>query len=284
MEVKKIISNQQRKLSKIIEQNLSFGYSKIQKLIRSKNIKVNGKRVSKDENLFEGDVVEIYYQTTIPNIIYEDKDIIVVFKPRQIETVSDVKDDYLKVLEKYKNEKLFAVHRLDRNTEGLVIFAKNISAKQSLDEAFKNRAIHKHYLAWVVGVPKKQKDNLIAYLKKDEKKSFVYVSDKQQSGYDEIKTNYQVIKTNEETSILDVELLTGKTHQIRAHLAHIGHAIIGDEKYGLMDINKKYKKRFQCLCAYKIIFEFSDKNYLSHLNSKIVEIDKNNIDFFKNIT
>ena len=283
MEIKKIICDKEKKLSKFLEQNLSASYSQIQKLIRNKNIKINGIRISSETNLVVGDVVEIYLSSPKINIAYEDDDIVVAVKPRQIETVSETGESFFGNLKKDRKE-LYAVHRLDRNTEGLVVFAKNKEAKQSLDEAFKQRTLHKFYLAWVVGEPKNKKDNLVAYLKKDENKSIVEISSLPKSGFEKIKTNYNLVWSNGETSILEVELLTGKTHQIRGHLAHIGYPIIGDEKYGDSKINKMFKKKFQCLCSYKIIFEFNSKNYLSHLNSKIIEIDRQNIDFCKNIT
>ena len=281
MELKKIICEKEKRLSKLIEQNVSINFSKVQKLIREKNVKVNGKRTGDDVLVEAGSVVEIYLPETKVNIIYEDQDVIVVFKPRKIETVTETGESLLSLVSKQKNSELFAVHRLDRNTEGLVVFAKNLDAKNALDEAFKNRTIHKFYLALVAGVPTSKEEKLVAYLKKDEQRSLVYITDKKQEGFDEIKTNYKVIKENENSSVLEVELLTGKTHQIRAHLAHIGFPIIGDEKYGNAKVNKAFSKRFQCLCAYKLIFDFPPENYLAHLSSKIIEIDKNNIDFYK---
>ena len=282
MELKKITADKEKRLSKLIEQNVSINFSKVQKLIREKNVKVNGKRTGEDVLIHSGDLVEVYLPETKLNIFYEDGDIIVVFKPRKIETINESGDSLLDALEKQKNTKLFAVHRLDRNTEGLVVFAKNMEAKNSLDEAFKNRTIHKYYLALVAGVPATKQDDLVAYLKKDEANSLVTVSDKKGDGFEEIKTNYKVIKENENSAVLEVELLTGKTHQIRAHLAHIGYPIIGDEKYGNSKLNKQFSKRFQCLCAYKLVFDFEPGNYLAQLSLKIIEIDKNNIDFFKN--
>lgn len=282
MEIKKIICEKEKRLSKLIDEKLNIGFGQIQKLIRNKNIKINGKRISQDVTVNQNDEIEIFVKEFQPKIYFEDDDIIVVFKPRQIETVSENENDLLSEMIKYKNQKLYAVHRLDRNTEGLVVFAKNEDAKNSLDEAFKNRTIHKFYYSWVVGVPEKKQDELVAYLKKDEKKSMVTVSDKKENGFDEIKTNYRVVKENRETALLEVELLTGKTHQIRAHLAHIGYPIIGDEKYGNTKINKKYNKKFQCLCAYKLIFEFMPENYLSHLNTKVIEISLNDIGFCGN--
>lgn len=284
MEIKKIICEKEKRLSKLIDEKLNIGFGQIQKLIRNKNIKINGKRISQDLTVDAGSVVEIYLKSFEPKIYFEDEDIVVVFKPRQIETVSEDENDLKSEMTKFYKKEVFAVHRLDRNTEGLVVFAKNENAKNALDEAFKNRTIHKFYYAWVVGVPEKKQDNLVAFLKKDEKKSLVSVSDKKQDGYDEIKTNYRVVKFDEKTSLLEVELLTGKTHQIRAHLSHIGYPIIGDEKYGNQKVNKEYKKKYQSLCAYKLIFDFDSKNYLAHLNSKIIEIDSNDIGFCKNFT
>ena len=108
------------------------------------------------------------------------------------------------------------------------------------------------------------------------------MSDKKLSGYEEIKTNYKKVSSDGGFSVLEVELVTGKTHQIRAHLSHIGYPILGDEKYGNDEINKKYKKKYQCLCAYKLKFNFDKNDYLSYMNGVVIELQKDKIEFLKN--
>lgn len=279
MILKKIECNDNQKLSKLMSDKLGISFAGIQKLIRNKDVKINGRRVAKDLNLAKGDNVEVYLSELNLKIFYEDDDIIIVNKPRRIETVSDDGEDLKRLLSRQIKTELFAVHRLDRNTEGLVIFAKNLEAKTALDEAIKNKTIEKFYLAKVVGIPEKKEDKLKAYLKKDQEKSLVYIRDNPENGYVEIKTNYRVIDVIDDCSILEIQLLTGKTHQIRAHLSHIGFPILGDEKYGNSIINKKHNKKFQCLCAYKYVLNFDKAGYLSRLNGVIVELDKKDIRF-----
>ena len=171
-------------------------------------------------------------------------------------------------------------HRLDRNTSGLIIFSKSDEVNNILMEKFKNHEIEKRYLAKVIGIPIKKKDTLVHYLFKDNKKSIVYISDKPKTGYRKIITSYKVLNSNkkENTSILDINLETGRTHQIRAHLAFIGHPIIGDGKYGNNQINKKFNQKTQLLCSYYIKFNFnSDAGVLNYLNRKEVKLD--NISF-----
>lgn len=282
MEVKKIINPKTQRLSKLLGLELGLVFGDVQKIIRKKDVKIQGKRVSKDIDVEQGEVVEVYFKQEKQKIFFETEDVVVCFKPRGVETVSDTKDDFKSRVEKDLNREIFAVHRLDRNTEGLVIFAKNVQAKNSLDRAIKLRKLQKFYLAKVVGRAIKDQEKLTAYLKKDSVNSLVYISDLKQDGYEKIQTNYKVLERNEGFSILEVELVTGKTHQIRAHLSHIGYPILGDEKYGNNVINKKYGKKYQCLVAYKLIFHFDKNDYLFGLNGKAIEVDKNEINFYKN--
>lgn len=273
------------KLSQAINRfypDLSYGI--VSKIIKQKDVKVNGKRVSVDLILSVGDEVVFFCKSEIEKkieLLYSDDNILIAIKPKNIETVADVGTSLLTKLEFQTNQKLFPVHRLDRNTEGLVIFAKKEQAKQSLDRALKNRTLEKYYIAWVFGTFKNQQNNLVAYLKKNSEKSEVYISDFPADGYQKIQTNYKLIKEYENSSIVEVELVTGKTHQIRAHFAHIGHFLIGDEKYGDVSVNKIFEKRTQCLVAYKIIFHFDTNDFLFYLNGKVFEIKKENIEFFK---
>lgn len=283
MIIKQIYNKKSRRVSKVLSEELGLGFNQIQRILRNKDIKISGKRISKDIEVDAGLLLEVYLEETKIKVIYEDENIVVVFKPRNLETVKENSDhdDLLSILTKQIGVLLYAVHRLDRNTEGLVIFAKNETAKFSFDNAIKNRNIEKYYLAKVVGKPNLSEEHLIAFLKKDEKNSKVYISSTQEKGYEIIKTNYKLISTNGEFSILEIELLTGRTHQIRAHLSFIGLPILGDEKYGNSEENKKQNKKYQCLCAYKLIFHFDDNDdYLHYLNGKSIVLDKNEIEFY----
>ena len=165
-------------------------------------------------------------------------------------------------------------HRLDRNTNGLVLFAKNEASLEILLKKFKNHEIQKKYLALVYGKPKNKKARLEAYLFKDNKKSLVYISDEFKTGYQKIITSYTVINEFENnSSLLEVEIETGRTHQIRAHLAHIGYPIIGDGKYGINSVNKEFGFKYQQLTANQLTFNFkTDSGILNYLNGKTFKL------------
>ena len=260
--------------------NQSFFY----KALRQKDIKVNGKRVKENILINENDVIEIYISDEILygnqnlEIVYEDENILAINKEQGI-SVTDEADSKVLTLTKLVKEKfgnnLEPCHRLDRNTKGIVLFAKNEKALKILLEKFKNYEIEKHYLAKVYGIPKEKHKILKDYLFKDAKKNQVYISNIKKQGYQEIITEYTVLEENknENTSILDINLHTGRTHQIRAHLAYIGYPIIGDGKYGSNKINKKFNENKQNLISYKLIFKFTEASgILEYLNKKEISI------------
>lgn len=247
------------------------------KTLRKKDFRVNDNRISENIILNTGDEIKVFISdellennVSLPTI-YEDDNILVIDKTTSIEVVGD--NSVTSILEK-KYPYIKPCHRLDRNTTGLVLFAKNEESLNILLDKFKNHEIEKHYRATIYGIPKVKKAKLEAFLFKDSKKSLVYISDKPKKGYQKIITSYEVIKEDKKQniSVLDVKLETGKTHQIRAHLAYIGFPIIGDGKYGKNEINKKFNKKTQLLESYSLKFNFSSpSSILSYLNGKIIE-------------
>jgi 23S rRNA pseudouridine955/2504/2580 synthase len=166
-------------------------------------------------------------------------------------------------------------HRLDRNTGGLVIIAKNRESHDVLLQKIEDREIRKYYKCLVKGRMEKHEAQLKAYLWKDARKSRVFVSSQKSKGSLEIITAYKVLEYDPEidVSMLEVELITGRTHQIRAHLAFIGHPIIGDGKYGSNAINRTFGLKKQALWAYKINFNFKGKSCLDYLNGKVISAE-----------
>lgn len=267
-----------KKLNKFLQDNIPIlSTNLLYKTLRKKDIKVNGKRINDNITIYENDEVLVYIADKFLtsnidlNIFYEDENIIIINKPAGIEVIG--KDSLEEVIhKKYTNCGYLPMpcHRLDRNTKGLVVFAKNQAALTILLEKFKHHEVEKHYLALVYGNPRKPAEKLTAYLFKDSKKSLVYISDEQKKGYSKIITSYSVIeKYPNGTCLLDVEIETGRTHQIRAHLSHIGLPIVGDGKYGDYEINKKLGFKTQQLTSYILRFNFqSDSGILNYLNGK----------------
>ena len=251
------------------------------KALRQKDIKIDGVRTNKDCTIYTGNKIQVYIADNLlsPNIeldiVYEDSNILIINKPTNLEVTGP--DSLTSIVHSiYKNSDFLPMpcHRLDRNTNGLVLFAKNKASLEILLKKFKNHEIQKKYLALVYGKPKNKKARLEAYLFKDNKKSLVYISDEFKTGYQKIITSYTVINEFENnSSLLEVEIETGRTHQIRAHLAHIGYHIIGDGKYGINSVNKEFGFKYQQLTANQLTFNFkTDSGILNYINEKTFKL------------
>ena len=280
-----------------------------QKYIRLKRIKLGGKRVDRDTRLNTGDVLQLYindeffdkprednaYLTVATpklNIVYEDDHILLVDKRPGLavhphdgaeygRTLIDHIQAYLYQKKEWRprEENAFTpalCNRIDRNTGGIVIAAKTAEALRVMNQKIKDRELDKRYLAIVEGTPKPRDGSLKGYLFKDAKKTRVFVTDTPQTGSKSCQTNYKTIVSKNGLSLVECELITGRTHQIRAQFAHAGHPLLGDGKYGKLD--KRFDRNYQALYSYKLTFTFStEAGSLEHLNGKSFQVDQ--VDF-----
>ncbi len=267
-------ANKKIRLLKFLSQNLpSYRYADFVFALQKKDILVNSIRVKNDDYIGDGDVIEIYLKDAVfsVKVEYEDSNVIIFNKPKKIEVCDgdyNIKDEYKKI----ENKDIFPIHRLDAGTSGLVVFAKNKNAEKILIDAFKKHSVEKYYYAVVSGKPKNN-DMLKGYLVKDSNLAKVKIFDTEQSNSSYVELKYELLNQKDELSLLDVMIVAGKTHQIRAQLSYAGLPIVGDDKYGKGEINKKYKYRFQLLQAYKIKFNLSSLCELSYLNDLDFSID-----------
>lgn len=283
------IKNEKKLLYYIKDCFPNLSSSLLYKALRNKDIRVNGKRIN-DANyiLNNNDIIDIYIDDYLLygfpkdlNIQYEDENMIVAFKPQGILSNNEESniteptfEDFVKA--KIGNECRIC-HRLDRNTSGLIIFAKNDVAYDTLLDAFKNNYITKEYVAYVFGCDFKSKNyHYENYIFKDEKTGFSKIYNSNIPGSQKIITDIYIEKIfkDKKYSILRVIIHTGKTHQIRALLSSISSPIIGDSKYGKNEINKKFKRYKQLLFAVKYSFNFPNNSPLHYLNSINVSLDE----------
>lgn len=295
-------------------------YSLLYKYIRKKRIKVNGKKEEISYRLKENDVLELYINDELLEksnkssdfkaasedieILYEDDNIMIINKKAGliVHPDDDIKVDCLvNRIKSYlfkkgefnpENENSFApalVNRIDRNTSGIVIAAKNAESLRILNLKMKERELHKKYICILCGTLKKDSEILKAFLDKNSSENKVYISDKMKNkNYKTILTKYSVIDKSKKFTLAEIELLTGRTHQIRAHMAYLGYPLLGDGKYGVNKINREMGYKYQALCAYKLKFDFKDKdNLLGYLDGKEFGVNMDKIwfvsDFYKRL-
>ena len=242
----------------------------VKKILANKDVKVNNQRVKENVILNSGDKVIVYYQEKEQQewytLVYIDDNIIIVNKKQGIEIISETERDLVSVL-KQKYFEIYPVHRLDRNTEGMVIFARNNKAEKELLDAFKTRiGITKKYALLVDGRVDVSKIKRTVYLKKVPTLSKVWISELKTSGYEHAVTEFDVIEYRGDKTLLEAKLITGKTHQIRAHISYYGYPIVGDSKYG------KSKEKTLHLTANYLSFNFKKGSLLYYLKHKDFEI------------
>lgn len=289
--------------------------SMMYKSLRTKKIKVNRKRAEADMRLCEGDEVELFIRDEFfespesdagaigriepkLDIVYEDENIMLLNKRPGVlvhEDDSGKDNTLLMHLQAYlyrkgeydpASEQSFApalCNRIDRNTGGIVIAAKNAAALRDMNERIRSGQVSKYYLCAVHGIMPKREDVLTGWLRKDEKTNTVTVSDKEQPvkyGWREIKTGYRVLAEKDGESLLEIRLYTGRTHQIRAHMAHVGHSLLGEGKYGVNRDDKKRGYKWQALYSYRIRFDFNESgDVLDYLKGKEVSLPRSSVWF-----
>ncbi len=286
------------------------------KYIRTKYIKVNNKRCEISTQLKEGDVLKLFIKDEFfqdeqtqnesydflkapakLDIIYEDENILLANKKPGVIVHPDESYHFDSLISRIlhylydkkeynpKCDKAFApalVNRIDRNTGGIVIAAKNADSLRMLNSKMKTRELTKLYLCLVQGTLKHKEGILNGYLEKNEKKNKVTIRKHPTDNSKPVKTKYTVLKNINGNSLTEIDLLTGRTHQIRAHMASVGHPLLGDTKYGYKKKGENDFYKYQALYAYKLTFKFkTDGGCVEYLNGKTFQVDPKSIWFLQ---
>ncbi len=284
------------------------------KYIRTKKIKVNRARTQQNYMLCEGDEIQLFIREEFfaspekdtgalsriqpkLDIVYEDAQIMLLNKRPGVlvhEDTAAAENTLIMHIKAYlaqkgeydpDEEQSFSpalCNRIDRNTGGIVIAAKTAEALREMNERIRNDELRKCYLCAVHGILLRKSATLTAYLRKNSADNMVEISDTRRQGFKEIITKYRVLKEKNDSSLLEVELVTGRTHQIRAHLSHIGHPLLGDGKYGVNRTDRQKGYKFQALYAFRLRFKETEReDALKYLEGKQFEIKRENVWFLK---
>lgn len=272
----------------LMEQFPALGIGRLNKALRENKIKLNGKKQPLSTRVQNGDIVRLFLNDDVLEkralpaamLVYEDDDILVVNKPAGVEVDGPADDTLLKrvcatLAERGGASQAVLCHRLDAGTSGLVLLARNAAAEQFLTEAIRQRQIQKRYLCVTFGRPQPPAALLHDYLCKDAERGVVRILSAPAPGAKEILTGYETLAVSGRLALLQVDLITGRTHQIRAHLAHIGCPILGDSKYGNNAANRELHFKYQALCAWELRFpaQIEDARF-SRLAGRVFHAEK----------